>query len=57
MNEKLEAVRKRGVWVEKKAQASSSAMRGPMVGVNRNRRTRMRGEARTVVSIKIFPKR
>src|SRR5437870_5040777 len=57
MNEKLVVVRKRGVWLEKKAQAINRAIKGPMVGVNRNWRTRMRGEvAGTAVSIKFSPK-
>jgi hypothetical protein len=58
MKEKLLIVRKRPVWVAKKAQASRSAIRGPMVGRNRNWRMRMSGELGRAVSIKIIiPKR
>src|SRR5438046_9569865 len=56
MNEKLVVVRKRGVWVEKKAHARSRATKGPIVGANRNWRTRKSGEVGTVVSIKFSPK-
>src|SRR5258708_38783843 len=56
MNEKLVVVRKRGVWVEKKAHARSRATKGPIVGANRNWRTRKSGEVGTVVSIKFSTK-